>query len=476
MSLVVASDVDLAGQWRDLLLARLAARRPAVLTRMAYYAGDHLLPPVPEGAANAYRRLLRTARTNWCRLIVDAVAERLRVVGFRFGDTEEGDDNAWLVWQSNEMDANHGMAQNDALVVGSSYVSVWPDEASPVGVRISVEHALQTVVAYEPGDRRRRIAALKTFVDPIAMTRDAWLVTRDGWWLWRGPTASDDESTPVNGASWELIDGGTNPLGDVPIVELRPWPRTIGPPWSEFDGGVVDIQNRINATVLNRMMATEYAAFRQKYATGLILPTKKDAVTGEPIKDVNGNPVPVEPFNTAVDRLWVAENPNARFGEFSESDLTGYIRAVEADVQHLAAITHTPPHYLLGSIVNASGDALKAAEAGLVAKVRSRAGHLGESWEDVIRLAFTAVSDPRAVDFQAETMWADFETRSEAEHVDALVKLSTIGVPREVLWERAGASPQEVKRWRTMAVQEALLFGAMPTASTEPAVAGGVAA
>jgi hypothetical protein len=464
-----------AAGWRDLLLARIEARRSEVVLRMRYYSGDHVLPQMPPGAQVAYRRLLRTARTNWCRLVVDAVAERLRVVGFRFGETEAADDNAWLIWQANEMDAMHGMAQNDALVIGSSYVSVWPDPDSGTGVRIGIEHPLQTTVVYEPGDRRRRIAALKTFLDPIAGTADAWLATRDGWWLWRGK-ATGDEDGSLRAGDWTLIDGGDNPLGDVPVVELRPWPRTIGPPWSEFDGGVIDIQNRINATIVNRMMATEYAAFRQKYVTGLVLPTRKDPVTGEEIKDASGNPAPVEPFNTAVDRLWVAENPNAKFGEFSESDLTGYIRAVEADVQHLAAITHTPPHYLLGTIVNASGDALKASEAGLVAKVRFRAGHLGEAWEDVMRLAFTAQGDERAVDFQAETMWADFETRSESEHVDALVKLSTIGVPREVLWEKAGASPQEVKRWRVMAAQEALLFGAMPTATpaTPEATPGGV--
>jgi hypothetical protein len=479
---------DLAANWRDLLLAKLTARRPAIETRMAYYAGEHVLPKAPKNAAEAYRRLLQTARTNWCRLIVDAVAERLSVTGFRFGDTETGDEQAWLMWQANSMDADHELAHNDALVCGSTFVMVWPDDSSPVGVRISIEHPLQTTVAYEPGDRRQRIAALKTYVDPIGGIRDAWLCTPGAWWRWqRKATAAEmfsgwtGRDEMADSGTWQLTDSGPNPMGDVPVVELRPWPRTLGPGWSEIDGGVINVQDRINVTILNRMMATEYAAFRQKYATGLVLPQLRDPATGQPVLDDAGNPRAVQPFDVAVDRLWISENPEAKFGEFSESDLTGYIKAVEADVQHLAAITHTPPHYLLGQIVNASGDALKAAEAGLVAKVRFRAAHLGESWEAVIRLAFAAIGDERAVDFQAETMWADFETRSEAEHVDALVKLSTIGVPREVLWEKAGASPQEVRRWRVMATQEAMLLGVPLAPTTTPApptptVPGGVAA
>jgi Phage portal protein, SPP1 Gp6-like len=476
VSLLAEADLASPEEWRDLLLDRMAGREGEVRKRMRYYSGDHVLPSAPRGAREAFQRFLRISRTNWCRLIVDAVAERLRVTGFRFGD-DAADDDAWLVWKANGMDADHEVAQNDALVCGSSFVLVWPDEDTPTGVRLSVEHTLQMTVAYEPGNRRRRIAGLKTYLDVLAGLRYAWLATPGVTYLWsRAATHAEIDDGTLEPRThqveaWELVDVAANPMGQVPVVELRPWPRTLGPGWSELDGGVIDIQDRINATLFNRMMASEYAAFRQKWATGLILPTRRDPVTGEETLDANGNPIPIEPFDSAVDHLWVAENPQVRFGEFSESDLTGYIKAVESDVQHLAAITHTPPHYLLGQIINASGDALKAAEAGLVAKVRFRAAHLGEAWEDVMRLAFAALGSERSIEVEGEVLWADFETRSEAEHVDALVKLASIGVPRTVLWERAGASPQEVKRWQAEAVTENLLAGA-PLPLTTPVVPG----
>lgn len=472
--LPVVPSQGLAGpeNWRDLLLAEISSRRDDVIHHLDYYEGDHALPRAPAGAAEAFRRFLRLSRTNWCRLIVDAVAERLKLTGFRFGD-DQTDEDAWLIWQANGMDADHEMAQNDALVIGRSYILVWPDDETPTGVRISVEHALQTTIAYEPGNRRRRIAALKTYVDVLAGRRYAWLATSDAAYLWSRSATDVEiedgtiESGPTVPPTWELLEVADNPLGQVPVIELVPWPRTLGEGWSELDGGVTDIQDRINATIFDRMMATEYAAFRQKWATGLLLPTRRDPVTGEEVRDSTGNPIPIEPFNSAVDHLWVAENPNVKFGEFGESDLTGYIRAVESDVQHLAAITHTPPHYLLGSIVNASGDALKAAEAGLVAKVRLRAAHLGEGWEMVMRLAFAAVGNEREIDIQGEAVWQDFETRSESEHVDALVKLGSIGIPRTVLWERAGASPQEVRRWQSAELLESLM-GTVPETTEVP--------
>src|SRR5262245_59553592 len=176
--LPVAPSDDLAEpeNWRDLLLADVAARHDYLVHHMHYYSGDHVLPRAPEGAAEAFRRFLRISRTNWCRLVVDAVAERLRVAGFRFGD-DAVSENAWLIWQDNDMDADHEMAQNDALVCGSSYVLVWPDDDQQTGVRISVEHAIECTVVYEPGNRRRPLAGLKTYLDPLAGTRYAWLAT-----------------------------------------------------------------------------------------------------------------------------------------------------------------------------------------------------------------------------------------------------------------------------------------------------------
>jgi hypothetical protein len=244
-------------------------------------------------------------------------------------------------------------------------------------------------------------------------------------------------------------------LDVVPLVEMRPRPRFDGSGRSELDG-LTDIQDRINSTVFNRMVAGEFGAFIQRWVTGI-----------EIEEDENGNPI--KPFNLGVDQILVAEDPQSRFGNFTATDLGNYVKGVEADVTHLAAISKTPPHYLLGALVNASGDALKSAETGLVSKVRDRQTFLGEDWEEVIRIALAAIDDPRSGDLAAEVVWKDPETRSEGELVDALVKMAGLGVPREVLWQRWGASPQDIERWKSMAAEEALLTAlAQPAAPALP--------
>jgi hypothetical protein len=133
---------------------------------------------------------------------------------------------------------------------------------------------------------------------------------------------------------------------------------------------------------------------------------------------------------------------------------------LDGSIGDLAAQTRIPIYYFRPqAISNISAEALIGLDAGLVSKVNDTRDPFGEGHEDTIRLAFKArdPQDERASEVMAETIWKNTESRSEAQLVDAAVKLSTIGVPQEALWERIGASPQEIDRWKAMGEADALL-------------------
>src|SRR5690606_39571632 len=88
-----------------------------------------------------------------------------------------------------------------------------------------------------------------------------------------------------------------------------------------------------------------------------------DPETGQPLEF---------PWKVAIDRLLVLENPDAKVLELAGSDMTPYLRAHERDIQDIAVITRTPRHYLFQEGQSPSGDAIKSAETGLVAKVRDK--------------------------------------------------------------------------------------------------------
>jgi hypothetical protein len=449
--------------WRERLVAKLNERQLKVQRMEAYYGGEHPLPSPPTKihpnayaeAVRAHRTLARMGVTNWVKLVADAPAERLQVIGFRFGDATKGDDKVWRTWQANHLDADSALVQDNALQTGNSAVIVWGDsDGEPV---ITPEHSSQVIVAYEAGSRRRRAAALKLWVDDDGR----WLATLylpDAVYKWRTRSVRPAYGSAMDVLSWDerQVDGEDwplpNPLGEVPVVEFRAnaslRPAPYGGGAAEFEL-VLPIQDRINKTVFDRLVTAESQAFRQRWAIGW-----------DPPRDESGLPDPAKMMKAAQALLWTfdADPSELQVGEFAATDFSPFLKSVESDVAAMAAISQTPPYYLLGKMENIAAEGLIASEAGLIGKTRKHAVQFGESWEEVMRLALKVQGDSRADDRSSMILWADIEQRTWSQTVDALLKMQTLGVPTEELWSRLpNTTPQDVARWRSMVALEGLL-------------------
>src|SRR5690606_40336580 len=103
--------------------------------------------------------------------------------------------------------------------------------------------------------------------------------------------------------------------------------------------------------VFSLMVALQYASFRQRWATGLAIPVDEQ----ETLPDGKPNPnfgKPIEPYQAAVDRLWISDDPNTKFGDFAQTEVSGHLRTYESTVRTLAAVAQVSPLVLLGDLVN----------------------------------------------------------------------------------------------------------------------------
>jgi len=457
--------------WRDKLLKALAEQARKVNRLERYYDGNHPIPKPPESldasvfreACRAYKALAEMGVTNFTRLVADAPANRLQVTGFRFSadGADERDDAAGEVWQRSHLDADQGLVYSTALAASKAYALVWGDGERST---ITVEHPSQMIVSYVPGTRRERAAALKSWRDDEG-GRFAVLYLPGGIFKWRANGGGDRNTAwerwePESDLSWPV----ENELGVVPVVEFRANPPLKPAPYgggrSEFET-VLSIQDRINKTVFDRLVTAEFQAFRQRYVIGW-----------QPPEDPDGNVDAVTAYKASVARFQMffnddGDNEGIRVGEFGQADFRGFLDAVEADIQQMAAITETPAYYLLGGMVNISSDALIAAEAGLISKTQRHQDNFAESWEEVIRLALQAEGDVDVADVQVETLWGEVEQRTWGETVDAALKMKTLEVPTEAVWEMLpDSTPQRIARWRAQRASEVLL--APPAAAPAP--------
>lgn len=424
------SDPYTSEWWLERLGKQLDARARLMRPLQDYYDGRQPLQMASREFRDTFGNRFANWNDNFCGLVVQAVEERVTVEGFRFG-SKDADRKAWSFWQANKMDAQSQKAHREAFIKGDCPVIVAPSDAGPV---IRVQKPEEVVVAYDDDPLIRAVAMKRwktpdereyaTLYYPDRIEKYVW-ADRDGEWTPR----------TIDGEDWPM----PHDLGVVPVVPVVNDPDLDNVGHSEISG-VMPMQDVLNKLFVDLLVASEYASFRQRWATGLEIPT--DPETGRP----------VEPFKASVERVWSTAVPDAKFGDFEQTDLSGVISSIETTIQHIASKTRTPPHYLLGqSGAFPSGESLKSTETGLVAKARRRMRDFGEAWEEVERLCFRASGNQAKGTFTAaETVWRDPESRTEAEHVDALTKLTSIGVPEEQLWEDAGYTPTQIERFKEM--------------------------
>jgi hypothetical protein len=459
------SDAVEAKRYLETLDAKLKARNPEIALWERYFEGIHRLQFATSRFRSIFGNLFREFADNWCPLVVEASVERLLINGFRAGsEANEADLVATKIWRDNCLDADYRIAHTEAVKLGHAYVLVdaenkAPETDSPL---ITIEHPAQAIVLHHPASQRLRLAGLKEWIDEnerlcatLYMADKAYRfegveksVSGEGQSIgWSGLQAGTDytqspsdqtghetEWVPRSGVPFET----ENTLGVVPLVPLRNNPTLKG---GRSDIAVViPLQDAVNKTVADMMIASEFASFAQRWATGLEVP--KDPQTGKALNN--------QEFISGPGRVWIAEHPDAKFGQFEASNLQNYVHAVEMLIQHVAALTRTPPHYLLGQSGSfPSGDSLTATETGLVAKVRSKQTDFQVTWNEVMKLAFRVIKSDQATQ-QISTIWADPEQRIYSQRVDGAIKLSTLGVPQDALFEEIGKTPEEVARWHAM--------------------------
>jgi len=468
----VASDAPVGSSpwWIDRLSKVLDNRAAPMRKYEEYYRGKHPMLYAGSKYRAAFGNLFSGFADNFCGLVVDAVEQRLDIEGFRMGSDEslKADADAWRIWQSNNLDARSQIAHTEALVKGETSVLIWVDPDDSDQVQITVQDALQMAIGYDRATGQR-LAALKRFVQDDGST----------WFTLYLPDRIEKYQTLPKGASNAMLKFGRyaleqrqtpgenwplpNPIGVVPVVPLLNLPHFDGTGTSEI-ASVIPLQNALNKLFLDMLVASEYAAFRQRWATGLELEIDED--TGKP----------KNPFQANAGSIWTVEEAATKFGEFDVTDLENYVKAIETTIQHIATITSTPPHYLLGSSgAFPSGESLTATETGLVEKAKRKQRYLGEGWEEVIRVAFKVLDDPKGDIMDSETIWRDPESKNEGVHIDALVKLGSLGVPEEMLWEMAGLTPQQIERAKAIIAKEPPELVPAITAigtAAPPAVAG----
>jgi SPP1 Gp6-like portal protein len=466
----VASEADQALSQMCGLYKRLCYQREFACRMDEAYRGKHKLFYASDKWREYHSARYKDFSDNWCSPVANSPNERLRIDGFRLDDDPQqtgAEKQLWRDWQTNELEVQSSQGFLQSIIAARSAVLVWGDaDDNPV---VTWEHPAETIVHRDPENPRWLLAALKTWCDDD--TEYATLYTDEAVWKWQRPYTPPHVPAGAPPAvrgffynpSGVLVpnqDGGQwtprqpkgddtwplgNPLGEVPFAEFPNRPMLGGEPISEI-AGTLSMQHAINLLWAYLFNAADHASFPARVVMGQEPPKL-------PILDEQGQKQgekSVDLKKLAEDRILWLTGEDAKIGQWDPAKLEPFTNVIETAVSHIAAQTRTPPHYLIlgQGMVNISADGMRAAEAGLVAKVTEAQTF----WTPPTRKLFRLMALVRGNEGVAEqcqygaVQWKNAENRSQAQLVDSLLKLQTMGFPFQWLAEQYGLSETELAR------------------------------
>lgn len=398
---------------------RYRTRRQRMNLLWSYYIGCPPLPKVADGYTLTFQEVLRKARATLAPIAIQSILDRMTVYGVstKVDDDVDGDDVARSIFERSNLKAAIKDALAYLFVMSEAYLMVVPaapgsSDKTPL---VTAEDPRTCIGEPDPLNPNNLRAALKLGYDPVLGLEKAWLFL-DG----RQHTASR-KATPlstdlrfgIGGFEW---DGPPTELpeiagvGPVPIVMLKN-ARGMG----EFEPNL-DLLDRINDTILQRIVITWYQSFRQRAIIG----DEDEEADGDDPEDADLDNV----FSADPGALWRVPS-NFTFWESGQTDLSGVLQSVVNDMKEFALCTATPMYLVIPDSANQSAAGTEAQQEGVVNKATDRRDRVTTVLHQLFRYAFAFAGSPdRAEGMQI--LWGPLKLRTLAEMSDAVAKTNGV--------------------------------------------------
>lgn len=386
----------------DRLLVKIGESERADALSNSYYDGEQQLQTLGLAVPPELERF--TTIVAWPAMVVDTVAERIRLKGFVLPGQADVDEALMTGWDGNNLDSEQGMLWNDVLVYGRGYVSIGASD-EPGGLPVILVESPTDMAVRVDARSRRVVAALKAYRDTTeSMERDrATLYTPDRTtWL------------ELERGRWVDVDVDDHRLGRVPVVPLLN--RRRSGRWV----GVSEMKRAISLTdaaaraLTNLQVAQETHALPQRWALGF---SKGD------FADRDGNLLPV--WRAYFTEIWASSNADGKVGQFTASDLRNFTETVNFYGSKIAGIYGLPPQYVGVTSSNpASAEAIKEAKEGLVLRAEHHMLNNGDALGKVMAIYSRFATGQWPDGNRIRAIWHDPSTPTLAALADAVQKLN----------------------------------------------------
>jgi hypothetical protein len=329
------------------------------------------------------------------------------------------------------MDLKANEVHQEMLTAGDAYAILWPNQEGKI--EIFPQKGIQCCIEYESEDSKTTLRAAKVWYD-LQLGRwrvNVYLPDR----ILKYAQKNTSDTLAEKDTAFGLVQTMPNQYGQVPMFHF---PNKVVRRYGVSElRDVLPLQNALNKSVMDMLIAMEFASFKQRYIIGLDV--EIDPETGQPTDPTYRN--------FGVDRIMAIPDLEAKVGQFDATDLSQFLRVQEKFWASIARVSGTPLHYFFITQGDfPSGEAMKSAEARFVKKIVDRQTAAGNVWEDAMLFALKVEEVTVPEDLQVETLWVDAAPKSEAELADTAVKKKAVGVSRSQILKEMGYDDETVYR------------------------------
>ena len=363
----------------------------------------------------------------WPGTVVDALEERLDFEGW---DSKELDP----IFQTNDLDVSSSTAHLDALIFGTSFITVTSGREGEPDVVVSVVSPNDMVVTRD--NRTGRVVEACQYIDGEDGERAVLYREMDTVWLYE------------QSGEWRVDRVDDHELGRVPVAQFVNRPRaskTNGR--SEITPAIRSLTDSAMRTLVGAEVAREFYAVPQRYLMG---------APESFFLDEDGNPRGA--WDAMMGKILAIERdeetgdvPNV--GSFAANSMSPFFEQLRELAKQVAAEGAVPNGYMgFSSDANpSSADAIRMTENRLVKRAERRQAMFGKAWTEVARLIlmvrdgrpFSALTDE---ELAIRPLWRDAATPTRAAAADEVVKMISAGVytaQGDYALKRLGLSPMD---------------------------------
>ena len=416
----------------DALRSELGSAQHVFDTADAYYDGVQRLEQLGLAIPPELQRF--TVVVNWPRVVVDAIADRLDVKGFRVPGSDAADPGLWSTWTSNGMVELDLMSRLDYLVYGRRYKCIGMNGDEPL---VTVESP-RSIITHRDARTNQVTESVRLYdIDNGQARRATWYRQNETHWI------------DLTGGQPQIVETDEHGVGRVMVVPTFRRRRTTIPSHRTLQGvsameDVVPITDAAARNITNAQVSQETHAVPQR---GVIGASKGDFV------GTDGKPLTV--WESYFGAVWALGNKDAKTFQFDSSDMSNFERMMDLYARLASGVSGLPPNYFgLAADDAASADAIRSRESRLVKIAERDQVALGAADAEVMRICMRLRDGSWDPDLNGlETLWHDAGTPTVAARADAVVKLYSATdstgrplLPRQMAMEELGWSPTKIQR------------------------------